>query len=119
MKLLAAGLAFCLPVIALAADTVDTNVPFKVATGPVKGSCDKRGLSHVFQEVTDIADSAFNAINDIIGKQSTGHSSSKMMFMMFGLNGKAGQDHQKVHLKPPKCVLSLSSAFLGDTIYPD
>ncbi len=88
MKLLAASLLLCLPALVLTADTVDIKIPFKVASGSAKGSCDKRSaLNHIFQETTDMAESAFSAINDAIGKQSKDRSAVNMLYMMFNLNG--------------------------------
>lgn len=70
-------------------DTVDINTPFKVASGSQKGSCDSKRdiLDHMLQQTTDMATSAAVAVREIAARNVKNQSSSRMMYMLFNIEG--------------------------------
>ena len=114
MKLLYLGVGAALLSLSqvMGEDTVDINTPFKVASGSQKGSCDDKKdiLNHMLQQTTDMATSAGDAIGEIIQRTATDQSSSRMMFMLFQINGLLGWIRDGIKL--PKATRT----YLGKTI---
>lgn len=81
-------------------DIVDINTPFKVASGSQKGSCDnqKDVLNHILQQTTDMANSAADAVREIMARKAKDQSSSRMMFMLFNVDGLLGWIRDKKKL---------------------
>lgn len=85
---------------AMGEDTVDINTPFMVASGGQKGSCDDQMdiLNHMLQQTTDMATSAADAVGEIIAREAKDQSSSRMMYMLFGIEGLLGWIRDKTKL---------------------
>lgn len=81
-------------------DIVDINTPFKLASGSQKGSCDNRKniLNHMLQQTTDMANSAADAVGEMIARSAKDQSSSRMMFMLFNIDGLLGWIRNKQKL---------------------
>ena len=112
MKLLYLNIGAALLSVSHVMSDVDINTPFKVASGSQKGSCDDKNdvLNPMLQQATDMANSAGEAIGEIIGRTAKDQSSSRMMFMLFQINGLLGWIREGTKL--PK----ETRTYLGKTI---
>ena len=112
MKLLYLSIGAALLSVSHVMGAVDINTPFKVASGSQKGSCDdkKDVLNPMLQQTTDMANSAGDAIGDIIGRSAKDQSSSRMMFMLFQINGLLGW------IREGKKLPKETRTYLGKTI---
>lgn len=82
----------------------DINTPFKVASGSQKGSCDdqKDILNHMLQQTTDMANAGAGAIGQMASRSVKDQSSSRMIYMLFNINGLLSYIQKKAKL--PKGV---------------